>query len=109
MSKSTQRRSRRLAAEQRRIERRLQEAVAPNFAGPLLGQANIAYELSERTEGISHGGVGMIAKLVKHSGLAEAIDSALHLLKIHKPYHESDHVLNVTYNSLCGGKTLDDI
>ena len=109
MSKSTQRRSRRLAAEQRRIERRLQEAVAPNFAGPLLGQANIAYELSTRARGISHGGMGMIAKVVERSGLAEEIDSALHLLKIHKPYHESDHVLNVTYNSLCGGKTLDDI
>ena len=109
MSKPTQRRGRRLAAEQARIDRRLQEAVAANFAGPLLGQASIAYELSERTKGISHGGVGMIAKLVKHSGLAEAIDSALHLLKIHKPYHESDHVLNVAYNSLCGGRTLDDI
>ncbi|EQD68110.1 hypothetical protein B2A_00550, partial [mine drainage metagenome] len=58
--------------------------------------------------GISHGGMGLVAKVVKHSGLA-AIDSSLHLLKIHKPYHESDHVLNVAYNSLCGGRTLDDI
>ena len=39
--------------------------------------------------------MGLIAKVVKHSCLAEEIDSALHLLKIHKPYHESDHVLNV--------------
>lgn len=109
MSKSTQRPNRRLAAEQRRIERRLQKAVAPNFAGPLLGQVNIAYELSTRTKGISHGGMGMIAKVVERAGLAEAIDSSLHLLKIHKPYHESDHVLNVAYNSLCGGRTLDDI
>jgi len=109
MSKSTQRPSRRLAAEARRIERRLRGAVAPNFGGPLLGQANIAYELSTRVKGISHGGMGLIAKVVKHSGLAEEIDSALHLLKIHKPYHESDHVLNVAYNSLCGGRTLDDI
>jgi hypothetical protein len=25
------------------------------------------------------------------------------------PYHESDHVLNIAYNALCGGRTLDDI
>ncbi|EQD62557.1 hypothetical protein B1B_07194, partial [mine drainage metagenome] len=60
-------------------------------------------------KGISHGGMGLIAKVVKHTGLAGEIDSALHLLKIHKPYHESDHVLNVAYNSLCSGRTLDDI
>ncbi len=53
--------------------------------------------------------MGLIAKVVKHSCLAEEIDSALHPLKIHKPYHESDHVLNVAYNRLCGGRTLDDI
>ncbi|WP_276982346.1 IS1380 family transposase [Ferrimicrobium acidiphilum] len=109
MSKSTQRRNRRLATEQRRIKGRLEKAVAFNPEGPLLGRANISYELSERSRGISHGGMGMIAKVVKRSGLAEAIDSTVKLLKIHKPYHESDHVLNVAYNSLCGGRTLDDI
>ena len=28
---------------------------------------------------------------------------------MHAPYHESDHVLNIAYNVLCGGRTLDDI
>ena len=110
VSKATQRRSRRLAGERRRIERRLHRAGnTPNLGGPLLGRANIAYELSERTQGISHGGMGMIAKVVKRTGLAKEIDSALPLLKIHKPYHESDHVLNIAYNSLCGGQRLEDI
>jgi hypothetical protein len=31
------------------------------------------------------------------------------LLKLHKPYHESDHVLNIAYNALCGGQRLQDI
>lgn len=31
------------------------------------------------------------------------------MLKVHRPYHESDHVLNVAFNVLCGGRTLDDI
>jgi hypothetical protein len=31
------------------------------------------------------------------------------LLKVHRPYHESDHVLNIAYNALCGGLCLEDI
>ena len=39
----------------------------------------------------------------------EAIDAELHLLKMHLPYHESDHVLNIAYNALCEGRCLEDI
>jgi len=109
MNKTKARRQRRIAAEKVAVERRLEQAVVVNPGGPVLGQANIAYELAERTKGVAHGGMGMIAKLVESVGLAEEIDSSLHLLKVHKPYHESDHVLNLAYNSLCGGRTLDDI
>ena len=42
-------------------------------------------------------------------GWPQEIDSSLALLKIHRPYHESDHVLNIAYNALCGGTTLNDI
>jgi hypothetical protein len=30
-------------------------------------------------------------------------------LKIHLPYHESDHVLNLAYNALCDGDCLEDL
>ncbi len=109
MSKNRRRRTARLRAEAAAIERRLERAVVPNFGGPVLGRANIAYELSERTKATAHGGIGMIAKLVSAVGLAEEIDASLHLLKLHKPYHESDHVLNIAYNALCGGQRLQDI
>ena len=36
--------------------------------------------------------------LVQQLGLADAIDRDLHLLKVHLPYHEWDHVLNLAYN-----------
>ncbi len=109
MTNTKRRRQRKLAAEKAAIERRLQDAVAVNPDGPVLGRANIAYELAERTKGVAHGGMGMIAKLVGAVHLAAEIDSSLQLLKLHKPYHESDHVLNIAYNALCGGRTLDDI
>jgi hypothetical protein len=98
-----------LERERRQIARRLEDAVVPNFSGPVLGRANISYELSERTKAVAHGGMGMIARLVARAGLASEIDASLELLRIHHPYHESDHVLNVAYNALCGGRSLDDI
>ena len=61
------RRARKLAAEKRRIEKRLAGAVALNLSGPVLGRANIAYELAERSRGTAQGGMGMIAKVVKHT------------------------------------------
>ena len=33
----------------------------------------------------------------------------MHLLKIHLPYHESDHVLNFAFNALCDGTCLEDL
>jgi hypothetical protein len=42
-------------------------------------------------------------------GLADEIDARLDLLRYHVPYHESDHVLNMAYNILCGGVRLEDI
>ncbi len=109
MSKVKRERRRHLAGEQRAIERRLQTAVAPNQAGPVLGRASIGYQLSERTKGTAHGGMGMIARLVAEVGLAAEIDASVQLLAQHRPYHESDHVLNIAYNALCGGARLDDI
>jgi hypothetical protein len=109
VTNSKARRQRKLAAHKAAIERRLHHAVAINPDGPLLGRVNVAYELAERTKAVAHGGMGMIARLVGTVGLATEIDSSLHLLKLHKPYHESDHVLNIAYNALCGGRTLDDI
>ena len=109
MSKNRRRRTARLRAEATAIERRLERAVVPNLTGPVLGRANIAYELSARTKGTAHGGIGAIAKLIDACGLAGEIDASLHLLKLHKPYYESDHVLNIAYNALCDGTRLEGI
>jgi hypothetical protein len=70
---------------------------------------NIHYELSDKTRGLGVGGIGAMHLLAGQSGLVEAIDQRLHLLKVHKPYHESDHVLNIAYNLLSGGERLEDL
>lgn len=75
----------------------------------MLGAESIHYEVSERTRGFGAGGIGAIQELVRSTGLAKAIDGALDLLKVHLPYHESDHVLNIAYNFLAGGRCLEDL
>ncbi len=52
---------------------------------------NIQYELAEKTRGLGAGGIGAMHLLARRTGLIEAIDRHLHLLKVHKPCHESDH------------------
>jgi len=93
----------------RSIDRRLNGPIEQDFTQPMLSASNIRYELSDRTRAVSYGGIGLIHRLVGEIGLAKAIDRRLHLLKIHLPYHESDHVLNIAYNSVCEGRCLEDI
>jgi hypothetical protein len=75
----------------------------------MLSASNIHYELAQRSRGLGCGGIGAMHLLVRRTGLAEAIDRRLQLLKRHVPYHESDHVLNIAYNILAGGTCLEDI
>jgi hypothetical protein len=99
----------RIESEKRKIQQRLKDAHRFNPGGPTLGASNIHYEISGRDRGMIYGGVGAAHRMVSQIGLAERIDESVSLLKLHVPYHESDHVLNIAYNSLCGGQTLQDI
>jgi len=103
---------RNLSLEKQRTLRRLDPAIGgmePRGDGPEFTAEAITYELASRTRAISAGGIGVIHQLVNALGLRPALDDSLHLLKRHRPYSESDHVLNIAYNILCGGRTLDDI
>jgi hypothetical protein len=71
--------------------------------------SNIHYELAERTLATCYGGIGLMHRLAQESGLIDAIDRRLVLLRAHLPYHESDHVLNIAFNPLCDGKCLEDL
>jgi hypothetical protein len=98
-----------LANSKRRIEQRLDKTNLSGCDQPMFTAHNIHYEIADRSRGIAHGGIGAIHALVRQLGLIEAIDSRLHLFKIHLPYHESDHVLNLAYNALCDGTCLQDL
>jgi hypothetical protein len=98
-----------IANGKRRIERRLDKFDNRGCERPMFTASNIHYEIAERVRGMSCGGIGAIHVLARRIGLIDAIDVRLHLLKIHLPYHESDHVLNLAYNALCDATCLQDL
>jgi Transposase DDE domain group 1 len=98
-----------LNQRKRRIQRRLDKRNLQGHDQPMFAADNIRFEISDRSRGIAHGGLGLIHTLVQRLGLIEAINRHLVILKFHLPYHESDHVLNLAYNALCEGTCLQDI
>lgn len=98
-----------MADRRRRIEHRLDRDRQAERETPMLGGSNVRYEMAARAQAIPCGGIGLIHEMVRSIGLAESIDERVHVFKRHFPYHESDHVLNLAYNVLCGGTRLEDL
>jgi len=93
----------------RKLLERLENNPGDYTGSPILSSKNIRFEMSEKMEAIHCGGIGSIHLLANKLGLIKDINNGLHLLKKHKPYFESDHVLNMAYNLLAGGEVIDDL
>ena len=76
---------------------------------PMLASGKVGYEVGGNVDATCFGGIATVHRLVTKLGLPERINQDLQLLKVHLPYHESDHVLNLAYNVACGGTRLEDI
>ena len=72
-----------LARRKRRIEKRLPAARDGRFgrmmsgAPPVLGTAGLKYELADKTQAIVSGGVPLMLRVARESGLIDAIDRGL--------------------------------
>ena len=97
-----------LERRKREINRRLDKT---NFEGgvPFMSAPNIEYEMSQRINATSAGGIGLIHRMVQTLGLDAAINCHVGIFKIYLPYSESDHVLNIAYNLLAGGTCLEHL
>jgi hypothetical protein len=104
---------RRLEREKQKILKRLEPLIGgtePRGDGvPELRASGIVYELAHRTRAIPCGGIGAIMRLADSVGLPVAINERAGVLKIARPYRDSDHVLSIAINLLCGGEVLEDI
>jgi len=98
-----------LQRRKRRIARRLARRGGKSGSGPVLSGRNIHYQIADRALGLGCGGIGVIHQVARQSGLIDAIDKHVHVLKVHLPYQESDHVLNIAYGVLAGGKCLEHL
>ena len=108
--KKREARKKRLFQERRRrINKRLGKPPGPERPVPMMTATNIQYELADRVQGLSAGGIGVMLLLAHRIGLIRDIDANLQLLKIHLPYHESDHVLNIAFNILAGGQRIEHL
>ena len=101
--------TKRLRQRKQRIRYRLRNKQFKDQHDPMFSATNIHYEMADRAHGLAYGGIGAMHLLARRTGLIEAINKKLNLLKCHLPYHESDHVLNIAYNILCNGHCLEDI
>ncbi len=95
--------------DKQNLETRLVRKQYEDQPDSMFKDANIRYEIAERTRAIAFGGIGAMHKLVCKLKLDQAINKNVKLLERHVPYWESDHVLNIAYNVLTGGTCLEDI
>jgi Transposase DDE domain group 1 len=103
-------RNRRILRERRqRVLKRIENRHEPERDQPMMTAHNIHYELAGRARGLAAGGIGAMLLLARRTGLIHDLDHDLHLLKKHLPYHESDHVLNLAFNLLAGGKRIEHL
>jgi hypothetical protein len=99
----------RCRARKARVLKRLDRFNYPDdMSKPMLRGANVGFELAGRVVGTAYGGIGLVHQLVQRVDLAGEINQRLSVFKIHLPYFESDHVLNLVYNTISDGRCLED-
>lgn len=101
----------RLHGLQSRIESRLarENKRRQDDGRPVLRGTGALYEISDRVRAVAAGGVALVHDMVQALGLDAEIDARVKLLGDHRPYHESDHVTNISYNFLAGGTCLEHL
>ena len=95
-----------------RRERRVRQRIDPaNWSGrsPMIEPPAMQYELADRVQAMTAGGLGVVQELVQQLDLAEIINRGCPIFKWRLPYSEADHVLNITYNLLAGGTCLEHL
>lgn len=97
-----------LSRRERRLKRRIDKA---NWSGqsPMIDPPAIRYELADRVQAMTPGGLGLVQQLVKQLDLAESINRRCPIFKMRLPYSEADHVLNIAYNLLASGRCLEHL
>ena len=85
-----------------------EELAWPETSGRVTRLPRLHVEVAERSTVTPYGGLALAAAFLKRFRVAQAIDERVHVLKLHLPFHESDHVLAQALNLYVGGECLED-
>jgi hypothetical protein len=66
-------------------------------------------EVDARSEVTPYGGLALVSAFARRFKLAQTIDERVHVLKLHLPYRESDHILALAMSFYVGGTCLEDL
>ena len=80
----------------------------PETSGRVMRLPKTAIEVDQRSEVTPYGGLALFAGFVRRFRIAEQLDAAVQLFKVHLPYHESDHILAMVASLFVGGTCLED-
>jgi hypothetical protein len=80
----------------------------PDTTGRVFRLPKTDIEVDQRSEVTPYGGLSLFSAFTRRFRIAERLDAAVRLFKIHLPYHESDHVLAIAANLFVGGTCLED-
>ena len=80
-----------LSRRERRVRDRIDKA---NWSrqSPMIDPPPIRYELADRVQAMTPGGLGVVQQMVKQLDLAESINRRCPIFKVRLPYSEADHV-----------------
>lgn len=99
----------RLRRAKRSLERRLRVSVGEDDVRPVLSNGSVKYDFGVRKRAMPCGGIGGMHQVAVQSGLVSSLNKHVRVLKQHRPYHESDHVLVHAYNIASGGSAIEHI
>jgi hypothetical protein len=81
----------------------------PEHAGPVMRKPKLHVEAQTRGMVTRFGGLLLVEQFCRRFDVASLIDERVQVLKIHLPYHESDHVLAQALSLYAGGTCLEDM
>jgi hypothetical protein len=102
-------RNHRLLQERKpRVLKRFAQPAEIDRDVPMMTATNIHYELADRAQGLSAGGIGAVLMVTPTTGLIGDMTKTPSS-QGPSPYHESDQVLNIAFNLLAGGQRMEHI
>ena len=81
----------------------------PEIGGRVSRLPRTQVEVDERSEVTPYGGLAIATAFLRRFKVAERIDRHVKVFLLHRPYHESDHVLAQVLNLYVGGTCIEDV